>query len=155
MKKFVRKWGSNRQNLKKIVRESRGSISKIKCFYRPKIGISSLLHSNVKDGIQIQVYNGNNESVKHFSQFISEKVKKISGSISGKVRKNEAQAKQWFSFMYVKRILQLFHAVVIFSILSLASFCLCVITKRFQKLTNFNLTRARKSGDIFRHTHIH
>ena len=31
---------------------------------------------NVKDGIQIQVYNINNESVSHFSQFISVKVKK-------------------------------------------------------------------------------
>ena len=37
-KKFIRKRGSNRQNLKKIVRKSRGSNSKIKCFYRPKIG---------------------------------------------------------------------------------------------------------------------
>ena len=31
---------------------------------------------NVKDGIQIQVYNFNNEIVNHFSQFISVKVKK-------------------------------------------------------------------------------
>ena len=30
---------------------------------------------NVKDGIQIQVYNINNESVNHFSQFISAKAK--------------------------------------------------------------------------------
>ena len=37
-KKFIRKSGSNRQNLKKIVRKSRGSNSKIKCFYRSKIG---------------------------------------------------------------------------------------------------------------------
>ena len=28
-KTFIRKWGSNRQNLKKIVRKSRGKISKI------------------------------------------------------------------------------------------------------------------------------
>ena len=59
---------------------------------------------NVKDGIQIQVYNINNESVNHYSQFISviqpyyfsrskEKFKKISGVISGKVKKIEAQAK--------------------------------------------------------------
>ena len=48
---------------------------------------------NVKDGIQIQVYDINNESVSHFSQFISVKVKKISGSILGKVKKIEAQAK--------------------------------------------------------------
>ena len=31
---------------------------------------------NIKDGIQIQVYNINNVSVNHFSQFISVKVKK-------------------------------------------------------------------------------
>ena len=39
---------------------------------------------NVKDGIQIQVCNINNESVKNFSQFISEKVKK-------NLRKSQAQ----------------------------------------------------------------
>ena len=52
---------------------------------------------NVKDGIQIQVYNINNESVNHFSQFISVRVqknfKKILGSISEKVKKIEAQGK--------------------------------------------------------------
>jgi len=39
---------------------------------------------NVKDGIQIQVYNISNESVNHSIQFISEKVKK-------KLRKSQAQ----------------------------------------------------------------
>ena len=39
---------------------------------------------NVKDGIQIQVNNTNNECLAHFSQFISEKVKK-------KLRKSQAQ----------------------------------------------------------------
>ena len=53
---------------------------------------------NVKDGIQIQVYNFNNESVDHFKQFISVKVKKISGSISRKVNKMEAQAKSRFPY---------------------------------------------------------
>ena len=52
---------------------------------------------NVKDGIQILVYNINNDSVNHFSQFISVKVKqkfkKISASISRKVKKIEALAK--------------------------------------------------------------
>ena len=43
---------------------------------------------NVKDGIQIQVNNINNESVSNFSQFIW-----IWGSISGKVKEIEAQAK--------------------------------------------------------------
>ena len=36
-KKFIRKWGSNLLNLKKISRKSRGSISIIECFYWPKI----------------------------------------------------------------------------------------------------------------------
>ena len=49
---------------------------------------------NVIDRIQAQVCNINNEIVNIFGQF--EKVKKISGSISGKVRKIEAQAKLWF-----------------------------------------------------------
>ena len=44
-----------------------------------------------KDGIQIQVYNANNEIVNHFSQFISvkgyDKLKKILGSIWEKLRK--------------------------------------------------------------------
>ena len=55
--------------------------------YRPKIGPKSLFigqklvfcrycTQTVKDGTQIQVYNINNESVNHFSQFISVKVKK-------------------------------------------------------------------------------
>ena len=44
-KKFIRKWGSNCQNLKKIVRKSRVSIFNIKCFYWPKIDSSLLLHS--------------------------------------------------------------------------------------------------------------
>ena len=42
---------------------------------------------NVKDGIQIQVYNINNESVNHFSQFISVKVKK-------NLRKSQAQFRE-------------------------------------------------------------
>ena len=44
------------------------------------IGQSSIFRrcciQNFKDGIQIQVDNINNESVNHFSQFISVKVKK-------------------------------------------------------------------------------
>ena len=44
-KRFIRKWGSNGQNHKKILRKSRDSISRFECFYWPKIDISSLLHS--------------------------------------------------------------------------------------------------------------
>ena len=53
-KKFIRKRGSNGQNLKKILRKSPGSISTIKCFYSPKIDIRHYCIQNVKDGIQIQ-----------------------------------------------------------------------------------------------------
>ena len=42
---------------------------------------------NVKDGIQIQVYNINDESVGNFSQFISVEVKK-------NLRKSEAQFRE-------------------------------------------------------------
>ena len=42
---------------------------------------------NVKDGIQIQVYNITNESVNHFSQFVSVKVKK-------NLRKSQAQFRE-------------------------------------------------------------
>ena len=50
----------------------------------PKFSVSTVQKSifrrfciyNVKDGIQIQIYNINNESGSHFSQFISVKVKK-------------------------------------------------------------------------------
>ena len=42
---------------------------------------------NVKDGIQIQVYNIMNESVNHSSQFISVKVKK-------NLRKSQAQFRE-------------------------------------------------------------
>ena len=57
----------------------------------------------------IQVYNINDESVNPFQPVYfsksSGKVKKISGSILGKVKKIEAQAKLWFS--YKKRVLVL------------------------------------------------
>ena len=42
---------------------------------------------NAKDGIQIQVYNINNESGSHFSQLISVKVKK-------NLRKSQAQVRE-------------------------------------------------------------
>ena len=52
---------------------------------------------NVKDGIQIQVYNIINDSVNHSSQFISVKVRKnlrkSQVQFGGNVKKIEAQAK--------------------------------------------------------------
>ena len=59
---------------------------------------------NVKDGIQIEICNINNESVTQFSQFISVKVKK-------KLRKSHAQLrklklKQNDGFLIKKRVLR-------------------------------------------------
>ena len=52
---------------------------------------------NVKDGFQIRENKINKEIVTYCSQFISVKGKKISSSISGKVKKIEAQEKLWFA----------------------------------------------------------
>ena len=60
----------------KILRKSRSSISKIKCFLDQKSILRHYCIQNVKDGIQIRVYWINNESETHLSQFISVKVKK-------------------------------------------------------------------------------
>ena len=57
-------------------RKSRGSISKIYYFFGQKYKFRRYFIENVKDGIQIQVCNINNESVSQFGQFISVKVKK-------------------------------------------------------------------------------
>jgi len=92
-KTFVRKGGVNGQTLQKILRKSRGAIPKFSVF----IGQTSIFCrysiQNVKDGSQIRVYTTNKESEAHFSQFISGKVKKISCSISGQVKKIDAHAK--------------------------------------------------------------
>ena len=81
----------------KILRKSQGSISKTKCFIGQKSIFRHHCIQNDKDGIQIRVYKINNDSVTLFSQFIPVKVKKkfkkISGSISRKVKKIEAQGK--------------------------------------------------------------
>ena len=50
----------------------------------------------VKDGIQIQVYNSNNESVNHFSHFISVKVKKH-------LRKSQAQFREKLRKLRLRR----------------------------------------------------
>ena len=61
----------------KLLRKSQGLIPKLSAF----IGQKSILHhyyiQNVKDRTQIRVYTINKESVTHFSQFTSVKVKKI------------------------------------------------------------------------------
>ena len=49
-----------------------------------KIDITSLLHSNVRDGTQILVYKISKESKTHFRQFVSVKVKKV-------LRKSQAE----------------------------------------------------------------
>ena len=81
----------------KILRKSRGSVTKIKCFYWPKSIFRHYCIQNVKDGIQIQVYTINNEIVNHLSQFILMKVKKnlrqSQAKFREKLKKIEAQVK--------------------------------------------------------------
>ena len=67
----------------KILTKSRGSISKMK-FISQKSRFCHYCIQNVKGGIQIQVYNTNNEHLTHSSQFILERVKK-------NLRKSQAQ----------------------------------------------------------------
>ena len=72
-------------------------MSKIMCFYRPKKSVFRLCCiQNVKDGIQIQVYNIKNESVNHYSQFISVKVKK-------NLRKSQAQFQEMLGKLRLKQ----------------------------------------------------
>ena len=77
----------------KIVGKSRGSSSKIKCFIGQKFIFLHYCIQSVKDRIQIQVQNIINDSSQYISAKVKEKFKKISDSISGKVKKIVAQAK--------------------------------------------------------------
>ena len=82
----------------KILRNHEAQFPKFSVF----IGQKSIFYrnciQNFNDGIQIQVYNVNNENVNHFIQLISVKIKKISCSILGNVKKLEAWAKWRFSY---------------------------------------------------------
>ena len=53
---------------------------------------------NVKDGIQIQVYNIHNESVNHSSQFLSVKVTKSSRKCQAQYREKLGKLKQMTVF---------------------------------------------------------
>ena len=86
-KRFIIKLGSNGQNLKRMLRKSQSSFSKVKCFSLPNIDITSLVYSKFKDRGQILVYKINKESSLHFSQFISVKVKTM-------LRKSQAQFRE-------------------------------------------------------------
>ena len=86
-KDFIRKGGSNRQNLKKIVRKSEAQFPKLSVFIGQKSVCRRYCIQHLKDGIQIQVYNSINESVNHSSQFISVKVKK-------NLRRSQAQFRE-------------------------------------------------------------
>ena len=94
---FYRKqvYNENEAQIVKILRKSkrsRGSVSKIKYYFGQKSIFRHYCDQNVAVRIQIQACNVSNECSTHSSQFTSVKVKKISGPISGKVKKIEAQA---------------------------------------------------------------
>ena len=86
----------------KIVRKSRGSISKIKCFIGLKSIFGHYCIQNVKDGIQIRVYTINKGSVAHFSQFVSVKVMKHLRTFREKLRK--LWLRQMMVFLKKKRV---------------------------------------------------
>ena len=65
-------WTKSEENRKK----TQESMPKIKYFWS-KIDTTSLSHSTIKDGIQIQAYKTNKESTTHFRNFTSTKVKKL------------------------------------------------------------------------------
>ena len=67
------KSSKSEENRKKITRLN---FKKLSVFIGQRSVFRRYCIQNVKDGIQIQVYNIINESVNHSSQFTSEKVKK-------------------------------------------------------------------------------
>ena len=60
----------------KILRKSRAQFPKVSVFIGQKLVFCHYCIQNAKNWIQLQVYNISNKCVTHFSQFISEKVKK-------------------------------------------------------------------------------
>ena len=70
--------------LRKFLENHKAQFSKLIVFVGQKSILRHYYIQNVKDGIQIRVYTICKESVAHFSQFISVKVKKI-------LRKYQAQ----------------------------------------------------------------
>ena len=72
----LKSYGSNGQNLKAILRHHKAQFPKLSVFIGQKLIFRRYCIQYAKDGIQIQVYNVNNESVNHSSQFISVKVEK-------------------------------------------------------------------------------
>ena len=85
---------------------------------------------NVKDGIQIQVYNINNESVNHFSQFISVKVK-------NNLRKSQAQFQEKLNKLRLKQNDGFLIKKSCISFKSVKSF---LLTKSFYTIDQFSCT---------------
>ena len=56
----------------KILRIYEAQFTKLSIFIVQKLIIRHYCIQNVKDGIQTEVYNINNECIAHFSQFMSE-----------------------------------------------------------------------------------
>ena len=71
--------------------DHKAQLPKFSIFVGKKSTLRHYYIQNVEDGIQIQVYKANKESVTHFSQFISVKFRhfeNISGLISRKVKQS-------------------------------------------------------------------
>ena len=87
-KKMRFKWSKSYKNLKKITRLNFQNL----VFLLVKIiEFHHYCFQFVKDGSQVQVYNSNNKCLTHFSQFISEKIRKNlrkpQAQFRGKLRK--------------------------------------------------------------------
>ena len=66
----MREWGSNGQDLKKILRNHEVQFPKVSIFIGQKSIFPCCCIQNAKDEIQIQVCNINNENVNHFNQLV-------------------------------------------------------------------------------------
>ena len=73
--------------LRRSLENQEAQFPKLNVFIGQKLIFRHYCVQNVNDGLQFQVYNINNECLTHFSQFISEKVKK-------NLRKPQAQFRE-------------------------------------------------------------
>ena len=85
---------------------ARGSIPKYSVFIGQKSIFRRYCIQNVKDEIQIQIYNIDNESVNHFSPFISVKVKKNLSKCQAQFREKlrNLRLRQNDGFLIKKRV---------------------------------------------------
>ena len=75
--------------LRKSLENHEAQFPKFSVFFGQKSIFRRYCIQNIKDGIQIQVYNINNDGINHFSQFISVKIQE---NFRFNFRKNKEEA---------------------------------------------------------------